>query len=145
VTVTDKELGEAIQRGADILQREIESGNTEAWKKVEEDNINQQVARKLGWRLHDNRPDEEHYAPNEWWVRKEERRRRLPNYCGSIEAAWEIVEKYKLYNGYSFFISYQEDVERWEAVWNESVADEAARANAETAPMAICKAFLKLK
>lgn len=82
--------------------------------------INEAVARKLGWSGF-------HHAPMQEPAPK--------NFCGSIAAAWEIVEKLlsedhaiRLYGRQGFTVN----IDGWEET-------------ADTAPMAICLAFLKLE
>lgn len=85
--------------------------------------INEAVARKLGWR--GTFPDQ------------------YPDYCHSITAAWEVVEQVFT----SFYLSWDETTETWFAKWdNQHRTEESCRykGEADTAPMAICLAFLKL-
>lgn len=82
--------------------------------------INEAVVRKLG--LGD---------PHEMFV--------IPPYCNSIEAAWEIVEKIEW-----FCLQKEHDGSGW-TVWDMAGTEEANLiVTADTAPMAICLAFLKL-
>ena len=67
----------------------------------------------------------------------------LPDYCHSIEAAWEIVESEK---GKHFF-EIHETPEGWIAIFCPVVGTwkQMTRGEVDAAPMAICKAFLKLQ
>lgn len=98
--------------------------------------INEACARKLGWELiHDDK------AGYREWKRGSELRLDLPDYCRKIEAAWKIVEK--IGEGFSvgkseFGLSY------YCLMFNNPNVEEAIEVEADTAPMAICLAFLKL-
>lgn len=61
----------------------------------------------------------------------------LPDYCGSIFAAWEIVE----FVSHQFTLQRLEKSKKWICTMNEWGRDGSV---ADTAPMAICLAFLKL-
>lgn len=100
--------------------------------------INEAVARKLGRKKLD-RPDYSLDHPYSW---KNERGGLMdvPDYCHSIEAAWEIVKRMNL-NCHvvsivcevkTFYVQFV----NWGEIWNGPVATKA--------PMAICLAFLKL-
>lgn len=105
------------------------------------DNINEQVAKALGWQQ-----DTMGWLEPSGWKAVEggvmrRGQSKLPDYSRSIEAAWEIVEKMheqkmrmglnKFDGGYtvSFDQTYSSDG------WTD----------AEKAPLAICLAFLKVK
>lgn len=96
--------------------------------------INEVVARKLGW-IEDK--------PHGWIKPKPHRegfligQRILPDYSHSIDAAWEIVEKCK----YVCLVKPLNN-EKWKC--DMGTNDEIIIQWADTAPMAICKAFLKL-
>lgn len=101
--------------------------------------INEAVARKLGWTK--NIPKVPCEDPTcEIWTRNdpEAYMDSLPDYCHSIEAAWEILTSLKC---------------DWEIKTTKygidiRIYDEAGQypsAVSATAPMAICLAFLKLK
>lgn len=97
--------------------------------------INDAVARKLGWWKIENgigkRPE---YKEGDGCADV------IPDYCGSIEAAWEIVEKLG-----DFTLRYSPP-KKWIVsklmAWNHQ--DDTIIGEADTAPMAICLAFLKL-
>lgn len=65
----------------------------------------------------------------------------IPDYCHSIAAAWEIVE-YMYEKGTSVLLDGAYDDRNWECSWITS--DVRYMGVADTAPMAICLAFLKL-
>lgn len=90
--------------------------------------IEEAVARKLGW--------EE--GPGDQWRRHvfDMPKHGLPDYCHSIEAAWEIVEKIP-----TFVIAKLSS--GWAA--NPCPPGFDFLVKADTAPMAICLAFLKLE
>ncbi len=102
--------------------------------------INEAVALKLGWVKND---DCEVYGGflSSW---KPKGGRFPPNFCQSIEAAWEIAEKYKL------SVVYAHD--QWMAGDLNPYTTDAGCVDgymshfafADTAPRAICEAFLKL-
>lgn len=114
-----------------------------------DEEVNIAVARKLGWTYEQN-PN----ALTGYWERGEDFFEVLPDYCHSIAAAWEVVEKMK---PDSIAIEHFErgygDTEKWRCVFscsspvcdcNDDAETERYEATADTAPMAICKAFLKL-
>lgn len=86
---------------------------------------NEAVARKLGWTIDHTgayKPGDDPQAYD------------VPNYCHSIVAAWEICEQN------DFWPSIQKaDTRRWK------VTVKGHSEYADTAPMAICWAFLKLE
>lgn len=113
--------------------------------KMTDTEINEAVAVKLGWRqcVHDhgneirwNKPEMVNCAF------------RVPDYCRSIAAAWEVVEHLQgpsvnrivqltygnLDKKWSFGLRGDRAADIWE-IWID----------ADTAPMAICLAFLKLE
>ena len=111
--------------------------------------INETVAKKLGWII--NKTSD--YLP--WYGRpngppESAMIRELPDYCRDIKAAWEIVEKFK---GMGLF---QTDAGHWYCVSSFNLSEKSSdewyfRAEdneygmlANTAPLAICLAFLKL-
>lgn len=110
--------------------------------------INALVAKRLGWF------NITKYAPPNWYGKKEKRRLvgsfhtigadahlvDIPDYCGKIEAAWEIVEK--MSDDYEVTIIAAHRKYWCHAAgptWKQVVTGEA-----DTAPMAIALAFLKL-
>lgn len=116
--------------------------------------INEQVARKLGWNKLAKLDDSTGYLYG--WKFKGELAN-PPDYCHSIEAAWEILEKKQIAlvptNTGWFATSRDAVLEEGECleIWIPSGC--ATRdhcgclrcAIADTAPMAICLAFLKLE
>ena len=90
--------------------------------------INAAVAKKLGWK---QLGPMKHDPLNVYLEKNGQRIEGIPDYCHSIEAAWEIVERYQYWVG--------PDKEKWAVttvlgIW---------LAEADTAPMAICLASLK--
>lgn len=98
--------------------------------------INEAVARKLGHTLgcchSDTLEMKTGYGDLDAYVA-------IPDYCHSIEAAWEIVEEANEYEFILIFHGWADGSKFFEATINEQ------KAEADTAPMAICLAFLKLK
>lgn len=112
--------------------------------------LNEAVARKLGWTdidswIRDGRQEDSPFVKG--WIKDGEVRVVLPDYNHSIEAAWEMLE------GRCFFLKrlFRRPADRKsyfvvlcgiqigtdvEGVWVQEEAD--------TAPRAICLAFLKL-
>ena len=94
--------------------------------------IDEQVARKLG------HPSEVgcdcgDSICNEQWQKVPPK-----NYCTDIKAAWEIVDKMP------WFCLSKDEGDKW-SVWDMPGTEEAETiCSADTAPMAICLAFLKL-
>lgn len=115
--------------------------------------LNEQVARKLGTCL-------KHFLPTTSNEGNESHRHcDVPDYMHSIEAAWEIVEHlnsketWRREHGHGFHSveisvfrdGYNDDKVKWTVYVDRGQLGEAARATADTAPMAICLAFLKLQ
>lgn len=103
--------------------------------------INEDVARKLGYKLSKvtvtgevviNRQNDTGFADIDYG--------RIPDYCHSIGAAWEVVDHLKsiYHGGAAYKLTYDSVDEEWSA-WVGSVIGTSA-----TAPMSICLAFLKL-
>lgn len=103
--------------------------------------INEQVARKLGW-VQDG---------NIGWIQPEPHpdgfligHAVLPDFCRSIEAAWEVVESY-LCVSEEYYFCLEFNAMYWEAGWRTTDNNHAVGwSSADTAPMAIVKCFLKL-
>lgn len=111
--------------------------------------LNELVAKRLGWF------NLTKYAPMGWDGTKEKRRLvgsfhtvgadanliDVPDYCGSIEAAWAIVEKLHPTNCFTLF--------SWPARFIVRIVGNTEKdvfqAEADTAPRAIALAFLKLE
>ena len=101
--------------------------------------INEAVARKLGWGFEDN-----HWYPVHIPEKPAYRTKHLPTFCTSIAAAWEILEalpKWEIKRDGTTVIVY---------LWDKTTQDGFSQTEhfqgiaADTAPMAICLAFLKL-
>ncbi len=107
-------------------------------KEMTPEEINKAVARKLG------RPAACSHCKGAWekhqgemWAKACTCSCHTTNYCSSIAAAWEIVEKFKEYQ----IEKLKGPTEYYVRLGN--VGDKLW-AKSETAPMAICLAFLKL-
>lgn len=108
--------------------------------------LNELVARKLGWVPAPDKIDifERH------WINTTTKRlvevSELPDYVHSIEAAWEIVEARKNYRRDIVIMgSYERDgycCRLADMIDGKLVVSEG---HGDTAPRAICEAFLKLK
>ena len=113
--------------------------------------INEAVARKLGWSCHEHPILEKNdIVMAHGWVRPNPLKacfhEAVPDYCHSIEAAWEIVE----------FVRHMQTDSQMKAAlkcrlalhsdgqWNMWFPGMSIGEEADTAPMAICLAFLKL-
>lgn len=104
--------------------------------------VNETVALKLGW--------EKVVGPAPMhrtiWIRKGnygEGQQYAPTYTTDIKSAWEIVERVFT----SFYLLWDETTGTWFAKWdNQHRTEESCRykAEADTAPMAICLAYLKM-
>lgn len=105
--------------------------------------INEAVARKLGYTsvsyYHNNEltgiPPGLGPAPDDG----QSNFKVLPDYCHSIEAAWEIVAA--LQHNCDFKLT---TISGWTATFMDYIKETKSTASADTAPMAICEAFLKL-
>ncbi len=91
--------------------------------------INEAVARKLGLWISDG----PHSKIGPTFTKD------IPDYCTSIAAAWEIAEKIK--NTTLFEILWHDG--QWECQIASSEVT-TVNATADTAPMAICLAYLKI-
>lgn len=100
--------------------------------------VNEAVARKLGWEFVDDVWRNPKVHCQECGIAL-----RVPDYCHSIEAAWEIVGKFMSESGWDFNLL---GGERYGGDWQANFTghDQWHSAVADTAPMAICLAFLKL-
>lgn len=99
--------------------------------------INEAVAVKLG-------EDVRHggiFVQGGDWGEEMDESHPIPDYCHSIEAAWEIVEHIKDKGGRLGLLL--EANGGWRASFKMSPSD-YLNGHHDTAPMAICKAFLKL-
>lgn len=99
--------------------------------------VNEAVARELGWKnpcLFQN--DERHPVC--------ECPFKIPDYCHSIEAAWELVTTFLASRALGRFKLKKMTVTRWHATFDDSFI-ERAESVADTVPRAICEAFLALK
>lgn len=117
--------------------------------------INEAVARKLGWKKHTKTcevptPGASIFTFGDHWYQAGMLcRERMPNYCTSISAAWEIVEHVRD-RGYAWNISESNMGRGWSAyIWYPMTEEPSATSwdalnKIDTAPMAICLAFLKL-
>lgn len=107
--------------------------------------MNEAVARKLGWRF--DRTGHWHSLPKDgggscWDA--------LPDYCHSIAAAWEIVEFVRESHGFSLEKVPYGGIPKWDCElyafdMTEYKRNGKIQSQADTAPMAICLAFLKLE
>ena len=121
---------------------------TEVFMSASNQDINEAVARKLGWIAPTHKRNSASIYPNgqpftEYkWHRDKKFVDQVPDYCTQIAAAWEIVEFVKT-------------TKRFVQIWSpmgekhwvchiEQNGDLIAGAGADTAPMAICLAFLKV-
>jgi predicted Zn-dependent protease len=108
--------------------------------------INESVARKLGWRLSDEIHDHSFLTScYSHWCNGQEGSAKVKDYAGSIQASWEIVGFVN-----SKFLLMKIEQELGNAEWsviirhNDPTMQNKYYGRADTAPMAICKAFLKL-
>lgn len=95
--------------------------------------INEAVVRKLGWE-----PIAGSMARDQDNLKK--RPIYVPDYCHSIEAAWEIIDVANI----SWQLMKRSDGSWFAALSTNSQAVDYREATADTASMAIVKAFLKL-
>lgn len=118
-------------------------------RKMADQELNEAVAKKLGWT--DIHPLE--HEPSQLVGNRNGKGtlEALPDYCHSIEAAWKIMQWCKVdYHTGSiaeFAVGY-DSVAHWTA-WIMDYRDSQHKpthytASADTAPMSICLAFLKL-
>lgn len=98
--------------------------------------INELVARKLGWTIDQTgayKPGDDPQAYD------------VPDYCHDIKAAWEVVEKHICVSD-EYYFCLEFNAMYWEAGWRTTDKNHAVGwSSADTAPMAICLAFLKLE
>ena len=109
--------------------------------------INEAVAKKLGWY---HKSEEETLWTGGLWYRDQERQgmNGLPNYCHDIAAAWEII---KTLDNYSVKVMRAGPTTEWFCLifsWKKYSdiykRQDEIETKAETAPKAICLAFLKM-
>lgn len=119
--------------------------------------INEAVAKKLGW-AKGSYAEVESVSGNSWTdYPKEDGTERmviskLPDFCHDIKAAWEIVDFIESKQGAFNIIGFWHqpcscgDYDRYRyEVRIYNAKEPPACARADSAPMAICKAFLKLE
>lgn len=99
--------------------------------------INEAVARKLGWVRLDGAPC---WSDPYGLSHGDDLGTGVPDYCHSIEAIWEVVLKFGLEDGAGNF---ELKTLGSDCHWYCELQGEIGEA--DTAPMAICLAFLKLK
>lgn len=117
---------------------------------------NEEVARKLGWLKHNRTCEAQTPGAsiftygNHWYQRGFLCRERMPDYIGSIAAAWEIVDKIREKEGRIRIednekSDYKQD--RSVGIWHVDIWTNRGSVcvNANSAPEAIVEAFLKLK
>lgn len=106
--------------------------------------INEAVAIKLGWELINELVDIDGFVCDQTWKRGEDIRRhakgKVFRYTEEIEKAWEIMEHLHPTNCVDVFSRPAHYVAK--IIGNREV--DIYMALAETAPMAICVAFLKM-
>lgn len=99
--------------------------------------INEAVARKLGWHWNDDKVSGGHWHYDGGCYDN------LPGYCHSIEAAWEIVE-HLAKNNLLVEIKQHGLGKPSYAVYISNSIELLCGVAYESAPLAICLAFLKL-
>lgn len=101
--------------------------------------INETVARKLGWKHAQCQDAPGLKTGKEWWFDLEGMPRDTPDFCHSIAAAWEITEQIPhctLWHGGDW----------WMCSWAQTDGSNITpHVKADTAPMAIALCFLKLE
>jgi hypothetical protein len=103
--------------------------------------INEAVAIRLGW----EKVPVPGPTPRALWIQKGryghgDGQYVVPDYSGDIKLAWEIVEHLRAQQGYALNLKSFTN-----GVWIKINAGKIeVKADAETAPMALCLAFLKL-
>lgn len=106
-----------------------------------DDEINSSVARKLGWELLET-AEPDLWKERKWKsppIIKDGYVQPIPDYCHSIQAAWAIIE-WAIHNQKAFNLNVTSTMTpMWEAGFFSR-----GDVQADTAPMAICLAFLKL-
>ncbi len=100
--------------------------------------INEAVARKLGWG--ESGEEGRWVLPSQgvkWLIDP-------PDFCHSIEAAWEVVESLHPQNGIALTQHLQPPYGWSCTMWTAMTEEPDFTVRADTAPMAICLVFLKL-
>lgn len=147
--MTDKEINEALRdqaiHGVSIMQDGKRIDPADVFKSSEE-LTNEAVALKLGWRNLNGA----WFAPVKGAAYLAEPgfadiRKEPPDYCHSIEAAWEIVEKLAEGGFDAIFHSGFWSKKHYYRIEIFSSDEAFYDVKADTAPMAICLAFLKLE
>lgn len=145
--MTDQELNEANLEARKSGWFCVHSQLPTACKycEVQEGHLNEAVARKLGWVQCCNPKTMEHGKIIDcfgWSKGGSHFHQPYPAYSTSIAAAWEIIQDMP---GVQVWSNIDTDPKAWHCtMWNEKdMAGNTVVADAETAPLAICKAFLK--
>lgn len=104
--------------------------------------INEAVARKLGWKSTERKFNQPLTRPVTWYPpgHNKPHWRNIPNYCRSIEAAWKVVEHVGKHSSWSMYWLGGPDEKKF---WRVAILG-SEYVDADTVPMAICLAFLKL-
>ena len=98
--------------------------------------INKAVARKMGLI-----PEPTKYYGIVWCKPGTNEGQNLKDYCINIAAAWEIVEKLSDIGFCVMKVPYEKT---WKIVVGSEISKIGFEVRADTAPMAICLAFLKI-
>lgn len=111
------------------LRAMIGNGLRRGWRLTNQE-INEAVAQKLGYM----------HCADDLWAKGDCDPDVVPDFCGDIAYAWEVLAKVES-DGSNISLQHRRDAIRdgWSCVIDEALAD------ADTAPMAICLAFLKLE
>ena len=107
-----------------------------------DEETNDAVAKKMGWEKVVGPAPMHHVV----WIRKGNFGNGTelpPAYAFDIKAAWEIVERFKPTN--AIVLNQHIQSEQWSCqMWTAMTEEPDFTVTADTAPMAICRAFLKL-
>lgn len=101
--------------------------------KLTPEEINERVAKRLGWKECQCAP--EHRETHKSYMPSKHTR---PDYSRSIEAVWEVISL----PGYFWTISNMTHM--WFARYTQEGGKVLSASYADTAPMAICRAFLRI-
>lgn len=109
-------------------------------KDINDKDLNEAVAKKLGWIC-----DETGTWLKDGIYHHDEPGKNFPDYCHSIEAAWEIWEKLRDQNyDLQLFSSWdRREIVCFNATYKADIGKNF-QAECDTAPRAICEAFLRL-
>lgn len=100
--------------------------------------INEAVAKRLGWKFKTDDVSGNHWHKDGYCYDE------IPDYCSDIAAAWKIPEHLKATKYHCVQLNANVFNQQY-GFWIGTIYKQEVFGESDTAPMAICKAFLKLE